>query len=103
MICKECKYQNKLRTGKVKFCSNCGSPLYEQKTNKEHGTSNLKNGLTISQKSNNISTSKNTFSVNELPRAKAFRLGSNSLREEGYLNYSKVKNLFAASGRGINP
>ena len=40
---------------------------------------------------------------NELPHAKAFRLGSNSLREEGYLNYSKVKNLFAASGRGINP
>ena len=42
-------------------------------------------------------------SDNELPRAKAFRLGSNSLREEGYLNYSKVKTLFAASGRGINP
>ena len=40
---------------------------------------------------------------NELPRAKAFRLGSNSLREEGYLNYSKVKNLYAASGRRINP
>jgi len=41
--------------------------------------------------------------LNELPRAKASRLGSNSLSEEGYLDFLKVKILYAPSGGELNP
>ncbi len=76
MICKECGFQNKLRKGNAKYCTNCGTPLYEQKTIKKHSVRNLNKRRSRSRKSMNILASQNSFSVKKLWYGAALVIGA---------------------------
>ena len=66
MVCKECDFQNKHLKGNAKYCTNCGSPLFEQKVEKKYSEKKRNAKHTRQRSFNNPSKGLKNFSIAKL-------------------------------------